>query len=116
MPDFRDDQLQRRDDEPECEDGAMDLTVLIAAETDDEEPEIPPKLYRIGEVAEHYGCSRQTIHNYTIMGLIDEAGWTRGGHRQYDESVFERIDLIQKLRAQQVPLERIREHFTRMEI
>lgn len=114
MPDFRNDKHQRRDDELEIDDGAVDLTVLIA-ESDDESG-IPPKLYRIGEVAEHYGCSRQTIHNYTIMGLIDEAGWTRGGHRQYDQSVFERIDLIQKLRAQRVPLERIREHFTRMEI
>ncbi len=75
---------------------------------------IPPKLYRIGEVADHYGCSRQTIHNYTTMGLIREAGWTRGGHRQYDETVFERINLIQELKAANTPLVKIREHIEQM--
>lgn len=76
---------------------------------------IPPKLYRIGEVAEHYGCSRQTIHNYTTMGLIREAGWTRGGHRQYDETVFERINLIQDLKAARTPMVKIREKLETMD-
>lgn len=48
----------------------------------------PIKLYRIGEVVKHTPFSRQTIHNYTIMGLIQESEWTDGGHRLYDETVF----------------------------
>jgi len=60
--------------------------------------EIPAKLYRIGELVRHTPLSRQTIHNYTIMGLIREAEWTEGGHRLYDESVFERLSKIIKLR------------------
>jgi DNA-binding transcriptional MerR regulator len=32
------------------------------------------------------------------MGLIREAKWTEGGHRLYDESVFERLSQIIKLR------------------
>ena len=58
----------------------------------------PRKLYRIGEVTQHTGLSRQTVHNYTTMGLICESEWTAGGHRLYDESVFERLALIEELK------------------
>ena len=60
--------------------------------------QIPAKLYRIGELVSNTPFSRQTIHNYTIMGLIHEAQWSNGGHRLYDESVFERLSLIIQLR------------------
>ena len=60
--------------------------------------QIPVKLYRIGELVRYTPFSRQTIHNYTIMGLIHEAQWTEGGHRLYDESVFERLSKIIELR------------------
>jgi DNA-binding transcriptional MerR regulator len=59
---------------------------------------IPTKLYRIGEVVRFTPFSRQTIHNYTAMGLIHEADWTDGGHRLYDESVFKRLAEIMDLR------------------
>ncbi len=60
--------------------------------------QIPAKLYRIGELVSYTPFSRQTIHNYTIMGLIREAKWTEGGHRLYDESVFERLSKILRLK------------------
>ena len=59
---------------------------------------IPVKLYKIGEVVRSTPFSRQTIHNYTTMGLIQESGWTEGGHRLYDESIFERLSVIIELR------------------
>ncbi len=59
---------------------------------------IPVKLYKIGEVVRSTPFSRQTIHNYTTMGLIQESCWTEGGHRLYDESVFERLSVIIELR------------------
>lgn len=59
---------------------------------------IPPKRYRIGEVVEFSGFSRQTVHNYTVMGLIRESHWTDGGHRLYDGEVFERLARIRALR------------------
>jgi len=59
---------------------------------------IPAKLYRIGELVSYTPFSRQTIHNYTIMGLIREAKWTEGGHRLYDESVFGRLSRILQLK------------------
>ncbi len=60
--------------------------------------EVPVKLYRIGDVVRHTPFTRQTIHNYTTMGLIQETDWTQGGHRLYDETVFERLATIMELR------------------
>jgi DNA-binding transcriptional MerR regulator len=59
---------------------------------------IPPRVYRIGDVVRNTTFSRQTIHNYTTMGLIREADRTEGGHRLYDESVFARLARIDELR------------------
>ena len=75
----------------------------------------PPKLYRIGEVVGYCGLSRQTLHNYTTMGMIRERRWTQGGHRLYDESVFERLDVIAEMKAQGRSLRDIREHLARMD-
>lgn len=73
---------------------------------------VPAKRYRIGEVVRHTPFTRQTIHNYTTMGLIQESDWTEGGHRLYDESVFERLWQIQELRKTKT-LTEIRELFAR---
>ena len=59
---------------------------------------VPVKRYRIGELVRYSPFSRQTIHNYTIMGLIREAEWTQGGHRLYDESVFDQLSRIMELK------------------
>ncbi len=76
---------------------------------------IPPKFYRIGEVVEYSGLSRQTIHNYTTMGLLSESKWTRGGHRLYDESVFVRLDKIAELKAKNKSMREIRRYFSMIE-
>lgn len=60
--------------------------------------QIPTKLYRIGELVRYTPFSRQTIHNYTMMGLIQETQWTEGGHRLYDESVFGQLSKIIELK------------------
>ena len=60
--------------------------------------QVPVKLYRIGEIVRNTPFTRQTIHNYTTMGLIRESDWTEGGHRLYDESVFERLSRIMELK------------------
>lgn len=59
---------------------------------------IPARLYRIGDLVRNTPFSRQTIHNYTIMGLIRESRWTEGGHRLYDESVFHKLATIMELK------------------
>ena len=58
----------------------------------------PVKRYKIGEAAEYTGLSRQTVHNYTVMGLIRESQWTDGGHRLYGESVFESLLRVEELK------------------
>ncbi len=58
----------------------------------------PVKHYKIGEVARFSGLSRQTVHNYTIMGLIEETSWTDGGHRLYPEDVFHQLARIDELK------------------
>ena len=60
--------------------------------------QIPAKLYRIGELVNYTPFSRQTIHNYTIMGLNREAQRTEGGHRLKDDSVFVRVSRKNKIK------------------
>lgn len=71
---------------------------MNATQTGMEQLAVPTKLYRIGEVVRSTPFTRQTIHNYTVMGLIKESAWTDGGHRLYDEGVFGRLSRILELR------------------
>ena len=66
------------------------------------------KLYKIGEVMQHTGLSRQTIHNYTVAGLISEKTRTISGHRYYDENVFERLEQIKILQRKNYTLTQIK--------
>lgn len=66
------------------------------------------KLFKIGEVMEYTGLSRQTIHNYTLAGLISEARRTVSGHRLYDESVFDRVEKIKILQTKNYTLLQIK--------
>jgi len=59
----------------------------------------PRKLYRVSEIAEAAGVTRQTIHNYATIGLIIEEKRTAGGQRLYDESVFAVLGRIRRLKA-----------------
>lgn len=66
------------------------------------------KLYKIGEVMQYSGLSRQTVHNYTLAGLIQEARRTASGHRLYDESVFDRLEQIKTLQIKNYTLMQIK--------
>jgi len=44
------------------------------------------------------GLSRQTLHNYTVFGLIREEERTRAGYRLYGPDVFERLRRISELK------------------
>jgi DNA-binding transcriptional MerR regulator len=65
----------------------------------------------MGEVVAYSGLSRQTVHNYTSMGLLREAERTGGGHRLYEESVFQRLDEVAEMRSRGMSIQKIREHF-----
>ena len=66
------------------------------------------KLFKIGEVMQYTGLSRQTIHNYTLACLIHEARRTVSGHRLYDESVFDRLEQIKVLQSKNYTLFQIK--------
>ncbi len=66
------------------------------------------KLYKIGEVMQYTHLSRQTLHNYTVAGLISEARRTISGHRLYDESVFDRLENIKALQEKNYTLIQIK--------
>ncbi len=68
----------------------------------------PPKLYKIGEVIRYSDFSRQTIHNYTKMGLIEPEDRTEAGHRLYGPDVFERLEKIKMLKRHRT-LEEVKE-------
>jgi hypothetical protein len=75
-----------------------DIAPAMRGQTSNKMLKVPAKLYRIGDLVRYTPFSRQTIHNYTTMGLIREAEWTQGGHRLYDETVFSRLSRIMQLR------------------
>ena len=58
----------------------------------------PPKHYKIGEVMRYSGLSRQTLHNYTMLGLITPVTRTESGHRLYGADVFDRLKKIEMLK------------------
>ncbi len=66
------------------------------------------KLFKIGEVMQYTGLPRQTIHNYTLAGLIQEARRTPSGHRLYDENVFDRLEQIKILQSKNYTLFQIK--------
>ena len=66
---------------------------------------VPPKLFKIGEVMRYTGLSRQTLHNYTVMGLISERERTDSGHRLYGEEVFARLSRIDELKRRMTLLQ-----------
>lgn len=75
----------------------------------------PRKLYKIGEVMRYSGLTRQTIHNYTMLGLITEEERTPSGHRLYGEGVFHRLQRIQELK-ESMSLKEIRDALDRGEV
>jgi len=75
-------------------------------------PDARPRLYRIGEVAEAAGTSRQVVSTYCMYGLIAEAQRTPGGQRLFGESAIRRIRLIRDLNRRYT-LREIREIFVR---
>ncbi len=72
------------------------------------DPIKPEKLYKIGEIIEYTKISRQTIHNYTLRGLITAPKRTASAHRLYREDVFERLHRISELKEEGKTLEEIK--------
>ena len=74
-----------------------------------DKPNRPEKLYKIGEIVEYTSYSRQTIHNYTMLGLIRESKRTLSSHRLYGEDVFEKLEKIKKYKDEGKTLHEIKD-------
>ena len=71
----------------------------------------PRKLYSSGEVVRASGISRQVLHNYTVLGLLQPVEVTDTNRRYYDERVFGRIRLVRRMLASGYRLTDLRETF-----
>ncbi len=74
---------------------------------------MPPasKLYSPGEVVRASDVSRQVLHNYTVLGLLQPAEVTETNRRYYDERVFRRLQLIKRMLTSGYTLGDLREVF-----
>ena len=70
----------------------------------------PKRLMKIGELMQRTGLSRQTVHNYTHLGLVTEEARTQSGHRLYAEEAVARLLRVKELRAR-MTLREIRDLF-----
>ena len=70
---------------------------------------LPEKLYRMVEVMEFTGLSRQTLHYYATLGLIKEKKRTAAGYRLFAPTVFRALDRVKKLQNKGYTLAEIRE-------
>ena len=70
---------------------------------------LPEKLYRIGEIMEHSGLSRQTLNFYATLGLIREQQRTQAGHRLFPPTVFAELERVRGLQKKGYTLQKIRE-------
>lgn len=70
------------------------------------------RLVKAGELARRTGLTRQSLHMYVNMGLLNPASSTKGGQRLFYESDIERVSLIRNLCVENgYTLKEIRETF-----
>ena len=69
----------------------------------------PKKLWKVGDLVRHTGLSRQTLHNWVQLGLICGFEQTESGHRVYDDTVWRRVEQIQRWRRRGKGLRQIAE-------
>lgn len=70
-----------------------------------------PKLWKAGELARRTGLTRQSLHQYVLLGLLAPVELTKGGHCLFDKNAEERVNLIRALCACGYTLRDIRDTF-----
>lgn len=70
---------------------------------------VPEKLYRISEIAEYMGMSRQMVHIYVTMGILREKKRRPGGMRLFGPESFRILERVRELRAKGWNLRAIRD-------
>ena len=65
-------------------------------------------MYTVATLARAAGLSVDTVRYYTRLGLLPEAGRTRGGHRYFDEGAVARLQFIRGAQWFELRLDEIR--------
>jgi len=71
----------------------------------------PIKLLKAGELARRTGLTRQSLHQYVLLGLLEPVDTTKGGQRLFDADAENRVNLIRNLCANGYTLRDIRDIF-----
>ena len=66
-------------------------------------------MFTVSSLAKASGLNVDTIRYYARLGLLREAGRTRGGHRYFDDSALERLQFIRGAQWFDLRLDEIRE-------
>lgn len=69
------------------------------------------KLYKAGELSRRTGLTRQALHQYAQMGLIEPAEITKGGQRLFSAGEERKVKLIRDLCAQGYTLKDVKDIF-----
>ncbi len=70
-----------------------------------------PKLLKAGDLARQNGITRQMLHQYVTMGLLEPVETTQGGQRLFNAESVTRVKLIRQLCACGYTLRDVREIF-----
>ena len=64
--------------------------------------------YHVGELAEYFGVSRDTLRLYDKMGILSPVKNAQNGYRVYSRADFICLDYIMRLKSLNMPLEDIK--------
>ncbi len=87
----------------------QDAAALQAAEADMGMP--PKKLYKAGELSRRTGLTRQALHQYVLMGLLEPDDVTKGGQRLFSDKAEELVKLIRRMCANGYTLKDVKDIF-----
>ncbi|MFH0938837.1 MAG: MerR family transcriptional regulator [Planctomycetota bacterium] len=74
------------------------------------------KLWKVGELAKQTGLTRQSLHQYALLGLLIPVDMTKGGQRLFATDAAERVKLIRNLLAYGYTLRDIRDIFFKKKV
>lgn len=70
-------------------------------------------LYKAGELSRRTGLTRQALHQYVLMGLLEPEETTKGGQRLFAEDAEARVNMIRRLCANGYTLKSVKDYFFR---
>ena len=74
-------------------------------------PKTAKPFLKAGELARRTGLTRQSLHQYVLLGLLQPVDMTKGGQRLFEPDAVDRVKLIRDLVACGYTLRDIRDTF-----